>query len=64
MQQIQALRELVRRAEDWLRRSDDGNNMVEYLLLCALIAVVAILAISFLGNATSSNFESVGSFST
>jgi len=37
-----------------------GASLVEYSLLVALIAVVSILAISFLGNAASSQFSSVG----
>ena len=37
-----------------------GASLVEYSLLVALIAVVCILAISFLGNAASSQFSSVG----
>ncbi len=37
-----------------------GASLVEYALLVALIAVVCILAISFLGGAASSQFSSVG----
>ena len=60
MHQFSALREQLRRAEAWLRSSDEGNNLIEYLLLCALIAIVCILAVSFLGNTTSSQFSSLG----
>ena len=42
-------------------KSDRGASLVEYALLVALIAVVCIVAITFLGNAASDEFESVGS---
>ena len=48
----------------WLRaRVDDERcaSLVEYALLVALIAVVCILAITFLGGQTSSRFSDVGS---
>jgi len=41
--------------------SDRGASLVEYALLVALIAVVCILAITFLGRSASSKFSSVGS---
>jgi pilus assembly protein Flp/PilA len=37
-----------------------GASLVEYALLVALIAVVCIGAVSFIGGAASSNFSSVG----
>jgi pilus assembly protein Flp/PilA len=49
---------------NWLRaRVDDerGASLVEYALLVALIAVVCILAITFLGGQASSKFSNVGS---
>jgi pilus assembly protein Flp/PilA len=48
----------------WLRsRFDDekGASLVEYALLVALIAIVCIVAIQFLGGAASSKFDTVGS---
>ena len=48
---------------NWLRaRFDDekGASLVEYALLVALIAIVCIVAIQFLGKAASSKFDSVG----
>jgi len=49
----------------WLRAKfgDDekGASLVEYALLVALIAVVCIVALTFLGEAASSKFDSVGS---
>ena len=40
---------------------DDGASLVEYALLVALIAVICIVAIAFLGQSASSKFSSVGS---
>ena len=49
----------------WLRArfsdSERGASLVEYALLVALIAVVCILAVTFLGRSASSKFSSVGS---
>ena len=50
-------------ANAWLQArcsTDRGASLVEYALLVALIAVVCILAITFLGASASSKFESVG----
>jgi pilus assembly protein Flp/PilA len=41
--------------------TERGASLVEYALLVALIAVVCIAAITFLGQAVSSKFSSVGS---
>jgi len=41
--------------------SERGASLVEYALLVALIAVVCIAAVTFLGKAASSKFSSVGS---
>jgi Flp pilus assembly pilin Flp len=41
--------------------TEDGASLVEYALLVALIAVVCILAIQFLGTAASTNFSRSGS---
>ncbi|MGH8998814.1 MAG: Flp family type IVb pilin [Acidimicrobiia bacterium] len=38
-----------------------GASMVEYGLLLALIAVVAIVALQFVGGEVKNNFNSVGS---
>jgi pilus assembly protein Flp/PilA len=50
---------------NWLRArfGDDerGASLVEYALLVALIAVVCIIAITFLGNQANSKFSTVGS---
>ena len=42
-------------------RSERGASLVEYVLLVALIAVVCIVAIQFLGTSASTKFSSVGS---
>jgi pilus assembly protein Flp/PilA len=41
-------------------QSERGASLVEYALLVALIAVVCIVAITFLGHAASSTFSGVG----
>jgi pilus assembly protein Flp/PilA len=45
------------------RFGDDerGASLVEYALLVALIAVVCIAAVTFLGSSASEKFSSVGS---
>jgi pilus assembly protein Flp/PilA len=43
------------------RFDERGASLVEYALLVALIAVVCIIAITFLGGEASSKFSSVGS---
>jgi pilus assembly protein Flp/PilA len=42
-------------------RGEEGASLVEYALLLALIALVCIVGIQFLGTSTSSRFSSVGS---
>ena len=42
-------------------RSERGASLVEYALLVALIAVVCIVAVTFLGKQASSTFSNVGS---
>ena len=41
-------------------QSERGASLVEYALLVALIAVVCIVAITFLGQKASSTFSGVG----
>ena len=38
-----------------------GASLVEYALLVALIAVVCIIAVTFLGQSASSKFQTIGS---
>ncbi len=42
-------------------KDEEGATAVEYALMVALIAVVIIGAVSYLGNQTSSKFSIVGS---
>jgi pilus assembly protein Flp/PilA len=42
-------------------KTDRGASLVEYALLVALIAVVCIVAITFLGDAADEKFSNVGS---
>lgn len=44
-----------------IKHSDRGAAMVEYALLVALIAVVAMVALQLLGSNISSNFSTVDS---
>ena len=58
--------ELVMRLVDpvrnvWNRREEVGASLVEYALLLALIAVVALVALHFLGGSVSNALNSVGS---
>ena len=51
-------------ASAWLQarcKTDRGASLVEYALLVALIAVVCIIAITFLGKSADSKFSAVGS---
>ena len=41
--------------------SERGASMVEYALLVALIAIVCLVAVAFLGQSASQRFSSVGS---
>jgi pilus assembly protein Flp/PilA len=43
-----------------LRRDEDGQGLAEYALILALIAIVAILALIFLGNQINSILSKVG----
>ncbi|MFP5256579.1 MAG: Flp family type IVb pilin [Acidimicrobiia bacterium] len=49
----------------WLRArfsdSERGASLVEYALLVALIAIVCIIAIQFLGDEASESFSTTGS---
>jgi pilus assembly protein Flp/PilA len=42
------------------QRDERGASLVEYALLAALIAIVCLTAVFFLGNETSEEFKSVG----
>jgi pilus assembly protein Flp/PilA len=40
---------------------EEGASLVEYALLVALIAIVCIIAITFLGGKASEKFSNIGS---
>ena len=43
-----------------LRRDEDGQGLAEYALILALIAIVAILALTFLGTSIYSILSQIG----
>ena len=51
--------ELIARVQQRLS-SEDGATAVEYALMVALIAMVVIVAVTFLGQATNQTFQDVG----
>jgi len=51
-----AVARLKRPANGRLRREEDGQDLLEYALLCALIALVAFGAVSTLGNTINTVF--------
>jgi pilus assembly protein Flp/PilA len=44
-----------------IAHDERGASLVEYALLVALIAIVCLVAIAFLGSSASQRFSSVGS---
>ena len=56
MQSPRAVLMLQRVADVDLRRSEDGQDLLEYGLLAALIAIVAIGAASLVGNTINNVF--------
>ena len=51
---------ITRPVREWVaRRADDGASLVEYALLLALIAVVAIGALVFLGHSVNNTLNQV-----
>ncbi len=63
MDLIAALKNVI---APWVRarinaKSELGASLVEYALLVALIAVVCIVSITFLGNQANNEFSEVGS---
>jgi pilus assembly protein Flp/PilA len=45
----------------FFRRDEDGQGLAEYALILALIAVVAIVALLFMGTQVSSKLSVIGS---
>jgi len=56
---VMHLTDPLRRA--WAKREEIGASLVEYALLLALIAVVALVALHFLGGTVANTLNSVGS---
>jgi Flp pilus assembly pilin Flp len=56
MQSPDAVATLMRLANGQLKTSDDGQDLLEYGLLAALIAITALGAVSFLGQTVYSVF--------
>ena len=54
------LANLLARAHSLVVRDDKGQGLAEYALILALIAIVAILALIFLGNQISDKLSIVG----
>ena len=50
----------IRIAVAKLVRSDEGQGLTEYALILALIAIVAIAALTFLGHKVTSALSTVG----
>jgi pilus assembly protein Flp/PilA len=44
----------------WLRRDEEGQGLAEYALILALIAILAIVALLFLGGQISKTLSTVG----
>ncbi len=51
---------LYLRVMDLINRDEDGQGLAEYALILALIAIVAILALIFLGGQVSKILSTVG----
>lgn len=54
------LRQLAHRAISRWTGTEDGQTLVEYGLLLALIAIIVIVALIFLGPIVSQIFQNVG----
>ena len=62
MRLVDPIRNSWSRRDDVLNRRDEvGASLVEYALLLALVAVVAIVALKFLGGTVANTLNSVGS---
>jgi pilus assembly protein Flp/PilA len=52
---------MVTRLRSFLYRDEEGQGLAEYALILALIAVVAIVALIFMGSQVSSKLSVIGS---
>jgi pilus assembly protein Flp/PilA len=58
---VQAMRSRLRALIDLIRRNDAGQGLVEYGLILVLIAIVAIVALIFIGTQLSTTLSNIGS---
>jgi pilus assembly protein Flp/PilA len=56
-----ALRSSLRAIATWLDRDDRGQGLAEYALILALIALIAISALAFMGTQLSNELSQIGS---
>jgi pilus assembly protein Flp/PilA len=49
----------MKKLMNWLKNEESGQGMVEYGLILALVAVVVIIALRALGNATAAKMNDV-----
>jgi pilus assembly protein Flp/PilA len=56
-----AIRSALVRLHSILRRDGEGQGLAEYALILALIAIVAIAALMFMGSQVSDKFSVIGS---
>jgi len=55
------MRSRLRALIDLIRRNDTGQGLVEYGLILVLIAIVAIVALIFIGTQLSTTLSNIGS---
>ncbi len=51
---------LYLRLRNWLAEKEEGQDLIEYALLIVLIAVVVIVALSYLGPVVANVFNKIG----
>jgi pilus assembly protein Flp/PilA len=56
-----ALRSPLKALATWLERDDKGQGLAEYALILALIALIAISALAFMGTQLSNELSQIGS---
>ena len=55
------VRSTIARILTYFRRDEDGQGLAEYALILGLIAVVAIVALLFMGSQVSNKLSVIGS---
>ncbi len=55
------LRSTLKALAAWLERDDRGQGLAEYALILALIALIAISALAFMGTQLSNELSEIGS---